>query len=218
MRVVGVVGVEVRRDEDGVVPGLLAVEEDVVVLGGIELEVRQLVQGGIFVPDLVYPPDKVLDMARPLPVPDLVLVDLGVLVVDGRAAFAARGVLAELVAVVDAVGRRECGRQREPLRGPFAIRRGCLDEPPADDRRLRSARPYGGAQLLRRGAAPLSELLRDERVIQAEQAAGLPPNWRMWGRMSWVLAKKLGRMYSFGQSFVSSVRYSTISALWLRQV
>ena len=40
----------------------------------------------------------------------------------------------------------------------------------------------------------------------------------MCGRMSWVLAKKFGRMYSLGSSRVSSVRYSISSHFSLRQV
>ena len=70
-------------------------------------------QGGVLAPDLVYAPYVVLYVAGPVPVPDLVLVDLGVLVVDGGAGFAAGGVLDQLVAVVDAVGRGERSGERE---------------------------------------------------------------------------------------------------------
>ncbi len=48
--------------------------------------------------------------------------------------------------------------------------------------------------------------------------AGRPPSWRMTGKMSGVLVKKLPRKYSAISDWVSSVRYSVISRLKLRHV
>jgi hypothetical protein len=48
--------------------------------------------------------------------------------------------------------------------------------------------------------------------------AGRPPNCRIGGRMSGVLAKKLPVKYSFISPQVSSLTYSVRSCLWLRQV
>src|SRR5215217_1225751 len=104
VRAVDVVRVEVDRDEDGVVAGPFAVEEDVVVGGRVKREVLQVLERRVLAPDLVYPLYVVLDVARPVPVPDLVLVHLGVLVVNGGSRLSARCVLAQLEAAVDTVG------------------------------------------------------------------------------------------------------------------
>src|ERR671910_3061867 len=114
VRVVGLVGVEVHRDEDGIVPGPFTVEEYVVVRGRIEREVLQILERGVLVPDLVYPLYVLLDVSRTVPVPDLVLVHLGILVVYGGTRLAPRGVLAQLEAAVYTVGTRQRGREHEP--------------------------------------------------------------------------------------------------------
>src|SRR6266571_2564644 len=48
--------------------------------------------------------------------------------------------------------------------------------------------------------------------------AGGPPRWRISGRMSGVLQKRLPRKYSAMSDRVSSSRYSVSSSLKLRQV
>src|SRR5215212_4846047 len=147
VRVVGLVGVEVHPDEDGVVPGPFTVEEYVVVRGRIEREVLQILERGVLMPDLVYPLYVLLDVSRTVLVPDLVLVHLGILVIQGGTRLAPRGVLAQLEAAVYTVGTRQCGREHEP-------------------------------HLECGTAAELEDMRQDV----------------------WVLGKKLGRMYSFGQS------------------
>ena len=112
--VVGLERVQVQRHQDDVrvVRRGLAVEQDVLVLGAVEAQVLVQVEGRVLAPDPVHQRDDVDDVARPIPVPDLVLVHLGVEVV--LAARVARRVLAQLVAVVHAVGRADRRRQHQP--------------------------------------------------------------------------------------------------------
>src|SRR5829696_1312060 len=122
VRIVSHIRVEVHRDEDGVIPGPLAVEEYVVVRGLVEGEVLQVVECRVVAPDLVYSPYVVLDVVGSVPVPDLVLVYLRVLVVHGGAGLSPRDVLTQLEAAVDTVGARQRGGEHEPHleRGPAA--------------------------------------------------------------------------------------------------
>ena len=99
------VGVEVDHTHHDVapIPRRLRVHQQLVVLREVEPQIVIQVEGWIVAPDAVDPRDVVDDVARSVPVPDLVLVHLGVLVVIGRAWRATWRVLAQLEPAVDAV-------------------------------------------------------------------------------------------------------------------
>jgi hypothetical protein len=100
----GIEGIEIDHDEDGVglVRRHLAVEQHVVVGGVVEAQIVELMEGRILAAHPVHRGDQVLDVAGPVPIPDLVFVFLGVEILlgprHGR-------VLAQLEAVIDAVDR-----------------------------------------------------------------------------------------------------------------
>ena len=68
-------------------------------------------QSRVLAPEAVEDRDVALDVAGPVPVPHLVFVFLGM---EVFLAARDRGVLAELEPVIDAVGRRQGRRQRQP--------------------------------------------------------------------------------------------------------
>src|SRR5690349_12711174 len=103
-------GIEIDGNEDavGAIRADLAVEEHALVLGRIEAKIGELVQRRIVAADVIDRGDIGFDVARPIPVPDFIFVLLGmeIFLASGNGA-----VLAQLEAVIDAVGGRE--RRRE---------------------------------------------------------------------------------------------------------
>src|SRR5215213_10214266 len=109
---VGIEGIEIRDDQYpvGAIGCGLAIGGDVLVVAGVEAQIVVEVQSRMLAADGIDTGDIGDDVPRPVPVPDLVLVLLGVEVFlpawDGR-------VLAQLITGVDAVDGRERRRQGE---------------------------------------------------------------------------------------------------------
>src|SRR5215475_12955053 len=98
--------IKVHHHEDDVVPrgGHLAVEQNRIVIGGIEAQVCVHLKGAVLLADSVYSRDPILDVSRRVPIALLELVLLGIEIL-----FATwqRLVLAQLVSTVDPVKRRK---------------------------------------------------------------------------------------------------------------
>ena len=113
MAVLHVMRIEVDDDQHGVgaVGRRLAVGDDLGVVGRVEAQRPIGLQRRMLAADLVDARDQLLDVPGPIPVPvpELVLLRVGVLLGAGH-----RLRLAQLEAAVDAVARAERRRQQQP--------------------------------------------------------------------------------------------------------
>src|SRR5687767_9010774 len=109
----GVVRVEIDRDQHEVllVRGKLAVIENLVVPGVVEIQVLELLQRRVLAPQPVDETDILANVPRTVPVPrlDLVLLRVEILLLAGD-----RTALTKLKATVDSIVAGERGRQDQP--------------------------------------------------------------------------------------------------------